>query len=162
MKSYFYLIFLIVGISLAGLTGFQMITSLFSYPVFMTVSGYSMNPVLHQFDLLILEPIESTDVEIGLIVAVDHRGNGHFFEGYTVHRVIELKEIDGKQYVRTKGDYNSYADELVQIQDVSTKLSFFIPYVGFVLAPPVNVMMILVFLFLAFRYHKQTGPDSEN
>jgi len=162
LKRQYAIPLLIAGITLAGLTGFQIITSLFGAPILMSVNGKSMSPVFEQFDLLIMELIEPEDIEIGMIVAVDHRADGHFFEGYVVHRVVEMKEIDGDLLVRTKGDFNDDADELVYIEDVVAKVLTSIPVVGFVLSPPVNAMIILSLLYLGFRFYssEKISPSS--
>jgi len=113
-----------------------------------------MNPVFEQFDLLFLKLISPEEINVGMIVAVDHRANGHFYQGFWVHRVVEIGEIDGEITVRTKGDFNDYEDDLVFVNDVKATVILSVPVIGFLLSPPTNVMIILVLLFLGFRYYK--------
>ena len=154
MKRQYAKLFLIVGLALAALTGFQMITALFGAPLLLTVQGISMSPVFEQFDLLILKLISPEELKLGMIVAVDHRANGHFYEGFWVHRIVEIEEVDGEMMVRTKGDFNEYEDEFVFVDDVKATVVFSVPVIGFLLMPPLNVMIILGLLFMAIRYYK--------
>ena len=154
LKRKYAVSFLIIGLVLAALTGFQMITSLFGAPLLLSVNGNSMSPVFEQFDLLFLKLISPEEIKVGMIVAVDHRANGHFYLGFWVHRVIEIGEIDGEITVRTKGDFNDHEDDLVFVNDVKATVILSVPVIGFLLSPPSNVMIILVLLFLGVRYYK--------
>ncbi len=148
--------FLIAGIALAGLTAFEIVTSLLGPPILMVVQGDSMLPVFQYFDLLVMDPIRPDEVEAGMIVAVDHREAGYPYGGFIVHRVYQFEDKkDGEPWVSTKGDNNEHPDEPVPVSDVVAKVAYSIPLVGFVLAPPVNVMIILALLFLAFRSYKK-------
>jgi len=131
-----------------------MLTSLFGAPLILSVQGNSMSPVYEQFDLLILKLISPEEIKLGMIVAVDHRGNGHFYQGFWVHRVVEIEEIDGEMLVRTKGDSNKYEDELVVVADVKATVVFSAPVIGFLLTPPLNVMIILGLLFVGVKNYK--------
>ncbi len=131
-----------------------MLTSLFGAPLILSVQGNSMSPVYEQFDLLILKLISPDEVKLGMIVAVDHRGNGHFYEGFWAHRVVEIEEIDGEMKVRTKGDSNKYEDEFVVVGDVKATVVFSAPVIGFLLTPPLNVMIILGLLFVGVKNYK--------
>ena len=154
MKRQYAKLFLIVGLALAAFTGFQILTSLFGAPLILSVQGNSMNPVFEQFDLLILKLISPEEIKLGMIVAVDHRANGHFYQGFWVHRVVEIEEIDGEMMVRTKGDFNKYEDEFVFVDDVKATVVFSAPIIGFLLTPPLNVMIILGLLFVGIRNYK--------
>jgi signal peptidase len=146
---------------MAAFSSFQIMASLIGSPLLMVVNGYSMVPVFQPFDLLIMDAIDADEVKMGMIVAVDHRDEAHFFEGYIVHRVHQIEEKNGYPWVSTKGDNNSYADEPVPIDDVVAKVAYSIPMIGFVLGPPVNMIIIIVFLFLAFKsYQKQKTLSS--
>ena len=154
MKRQYAVSFLIAGLILATITGFQMITSLFGVPLLLSVNGNSMNPVFEQFDLLFLKLISPEEIKVGMIVAVDHRANGHFYQGFWVHRVVEIGEIDGEMTVLTKGDFNDYEDDLVFVNDVKATVILSIPVIGFLLSPPTSVMITLGLLFVGFRYYK--------
>ena len=122
----------------------------------MVTMGESMIPVLEPNYLIIMSPVHASEVEVGMIVAVDHRGEHLFpFGSYIVHRVESIKEKDGELFVRTKGDNNKLRDERVPISDVKTKLIYAIPFVGLILTPPVSVMIILGFLYMAFRSYRK-------
>jgi len=120
----------------------------------LSVNGNSMNPVFEQFDLLFLKLISPEEIKVGMIVAVDHRANGHFYQGFWVHRVVEIGEIDGEMTVLTKGDFNDYEDDLVFVNDVKATVILSIPVIGFLLSPPTSVMITLGLLFVGFRYYK--------
>jgi signal peptidase I len=104
-----------------------------------------------------MDAVEPDDIEVGMIVAVDHRAEGHFFDGgYVVHRVLRTEDRGGELWVSTKGDNNKVADGFVPIEDVVARVVYSIPMIGFVLFPPVNLILSLAFIFLALKSYRKS------
>lgn len=69
------------------------------------VKGNSMLPLLREGDIVFIVKSGPQNIEVGDIVV---------YRTYTgsliIHRVIEVREIDGKYYYVTKGDNNNIPD----------------------------------------------------
>ncbi len=104
------------------------------------VRGISMLPLLREGDVVILEKKPIEEISVGNII-VYRSVKGHLI----IHRVVEIKEIDGVTYFVTKGDNNprddSYLyeyprgrgvtyDRVVGVVWSPFGLPFKIPYVG--------------------------------
>ena len=92
----------------------------------LTVTSYSMWPVLKRGDLIFIKAVEPEDIEIGSVI-VFHRE-----EGMAVHRVVSM---DGYT-ITTRGDANPKEDQPITYEDVVGRVPtigdrpFKIPFVG--------------------------------
>lgn len=77
------------------------------YPVASITSG-SMWPALKKGDLVLMEGIEKSKLEVGDIVVYKNK------KGFTIHRIIELD----KETLKTKGDANNISDAPVKYEDI--------------------------------------------
>jgi len=77
------------------------------FPVSM-ITGSSMEPTLHEGDVVIWTPVRMEDVGIGDIVVF----RSYVYPGRIIsHRVVEITEFGGERYFKTKGDGNNYTDQ---------------------------------------------------
>jgi len=104
-----------------------------SAPMVVVVSG-SMEPNINKGDLLFIQGVDPEDIEVGDVIVYDAHGLWVGApEDPIVHRVIDIKEDDGKLYFVTKGDANELKDkEPVPENRVLGKVVGRIPYVGWV------------------------------
>lgn len=123
---------------------------------FYVVSSGSMEPVLKQYDILVVRDGQSFDeLKVGEII-VFHRPEGG--DRVIVHRIIEVLEgRDGERIIRTKGDANPSSipgtDFPITKDDYIGKVVYVIPGVGFItqaIAPPVNYIIIAIILAILF------------
>lgn len=136
---------------------------------FYVVSSGSMEPVLKQYDILVVRDGNSfDDLKVGEII-VFHRPEGG--DRVIVHRVVEILEgRDGERILRTKGDANPSSipgtDYPIEKQDYIGKVVYVIPGVGFItqaIAPPVNYIIIAIILAILFfnRMGKKSKPSAD-
>ncbi|MHA1581757.1 MAG: signal peptidase I [Candidatus Baldrarchaeia archaeon] len=109
-----------------------------SKPV-VVVEGVSMQPTLHEGDILIVKGVDPEDIKIGdIIVFESSESTPHISPNRTVvHRVIDIKydEKQGQYLYLTKGDNNKtnpIPDGWVPYKDVYGKVIFRIPRVGII------------------------------
>lgn len=137
---------------------------------FYVVSSGSMEPVLKQYDILVVRDGQSfEELKVGEII-VFHRPEGG--DRVIVHRVIEILEgRDGERIIRTKGDANPSSipgtDFPITIDDYIGKVVYVIPGVGFItqaIAPPVNYIIIAIILAILFfnRMGKKSKPQVQD
>jgi signal peptidase len=76
--------------------------------VIAVVEGYSMNPLLHEGDVVIVTP--SRDLDLGdVVIFKNDRGE------YVIHRVVGVIKCSGKILYMTKGDNNPFIDQMTSI-----------------------------------------------
>ncbi len=68
------------------------------------VEGISMEPLLHTGDVVIIIPQKPDEIHPGDIVVYTTG------QKYIIHRVIEIKKLDGEYCYIVKGDNNPYPD----------------------------------------------------
>lgn len=133
---------------------------------FYVVSSGSMEPVLKQYDILVVRDGQSfDDLKVGEII-VFHRPEGG--DRVIVHRVIEILEgRDGDRIIRTKGDANPASipgtDFPIEREDYIGRVVYVIPGVGFItqaIAPPVNYIIIAI--ILAILFFNRMGKKSKS
>jgi len=95
------------------------------------VSSYSMEPVLHVGDLLVIVGVKPSDIKVGDIIV--YRG----YREPIVHRVIKVGIVNGVYRFLTKGDANAYPDQnardptsWVGEEEVLGKVVIVVPYLG--------------------------------
>lgn len=135
---------------------------------FYVVSSGSMEPVLKQYDILVVRDGQSfDDLKVGEII-VFHRPEGG--DRVIVHRIVEIVEgSDGERILRTKGDANPSSipgtDFPIEQGDYIGRVVYVVPGVGFItqaIAPPVNYIIIAIILAILFfnRMGKKSKSDS--
>ena len=150
-----YLAYPLFGIAaiVAVLIIFQVITATMEQPRFMVVVGDSMLPALEPYEVVFLEPVD--DIEVGDIVALDYSYYTLFSSsGYFVHRVIKVWEKDGESFLQTKGDNNKLPENAMPAEKVVGRVTGSISYLGLLIGPPGNFVIIGVAL-LAALYAKR-------
>jgi len=113
---------LVILIAVFGL----ILPGIFASKLAVVYSG-SMAPAMPMGALAVMEPVDPADIKVGDMIAF----NPSWKPGDTVsHRVIEVLD-DG---FRTKGDANENPDlDIVAATDVTGRVSFNIPHLGYVL-----------------------------
>lgn len=91
----------------------------------MSVVSNSMLPVIERGDAVVVKKT-NTDLKVDDIISFSSNGRN------TIHRIVEIEEIDGIIYYHTKGDNNNAEDtSLVPVNNIYGKVLFKIPYIGY-------------------------------
>ena len=123
---------------------------------FYVVSSGSMEPVLKQYDILVVRDGNSfEDLKVGEIIVFNRPEGG---DRVIVHRIVEITEgRDGDRILRTKGDANPSSipgtDFPIERGDYIGRVVYVIPGVGVItqaIAPPVNYIIIAIILAILF------------
>ena len=140
----------------ATLTVFQLVTLGLGVPQLMVVTGDSMLPALHSYDIVFLEPIK--DIQVGQIVVVDYRDKNNLFSNYdyVVHRVTKLWDKEGDQYMLTQGDNAKYPEYAAKSDRAIAKVASLVSLLGFVIYPPGNFLIIGGALMALIIYKKKS------
>ncbi|MDK6028417.1 signal peptidase I [Ignisphaera sp. 4213-co] len=72
------------------------------------VEGYSMNPLLHDGDIVLILP--ANKINLGDIIVFKNDYNE-----YVIHRVVGIINCSGKNLYITKGDNNQFIDQVTFI-----------------------------------------------
>lgn len=122
----------------------EKIPNFMGYKNFIVLTG-SMKPTLNIGDIVFVK--ETTNIKEQDIVSFRVQNS------VVTHRVVEIKEENGKTIYITKGDANSGNDtELLSIENIEGKYIFKIPFVGRIilfLQKPIG-MIILCLIFSIF------------
>ena len=112
------LVLLLVTMAAPRLLGYQ------SYVIY----GSSMEPTIKLGSLVVAEPVKVDDLQIGDIVVFRSDGNG-----VTVtHRIVAIREEDGRRYFETRGDASNAADPVeVGLENGARKVVYHLPYLGY-------------------------------
>lgn len=97
------------------------------YPV--AVLSNSMNPMFSKGDSIIVEKIDKTSLEnLQVYDIIYYRKNNR----YIIHRIVEIKEENGKRIFITKGDNNQEKDSWnVYEEEIIGIMKFNVPYLGY-------------------------------
>ena len=113
----------------------------------------SMEPAIHENDLVFVSASDHYDV--GDVVVYQ---DGTML---VIHRIIA---IDGDT-ITTKGDANNASDEPVKLDSVKGKMTFRIPYIGFIFkyikTVPGTIIVVLLAVFLMYRSRRKE-KDKDN
>ena len=97
------------------------------FPIFMMgVGSESMTGTINKGDAVIAyKDTKEPKVEVDDIIVFEAPGK------ILIHRVVEIEEIDGIKYYRTKGDINGTRDSLdITIDKIKGKVKYRIPYIA--------------------------------
>ncbi len=97
----------------------------------MTFNDYKFTNGFNKGDIMILKGVQPKDIKIGDVVVYEN----NFNKNPIIHRVIEIKQKEGKYYFMTKGDNNFGSDPLEVSEDQvknTGKAVFRLPLLGWV------------------------------
>jgi len=101
---------------------------------FMAVFGTSMEPELHAGNLILIEGVSSSDVEVGdiIVFTIPSAVREHYnYPPVVAHRVIKVRDSETGVTFRTQGDNTGEDPFTVRPQDLMGQVSKQIPYLGF-------------------------------
>jgi len=117
-------------VALISLIFFVLLAPHFGF-TFLTIMGDSMAPVLPAGSVTLVQPVESSDIQIGDIIAYK---SGSETSPLVTHRVIALIYGEESLSFQTSGDANEKPDRnLVSASKVIGKVVFHIPFIGFIM-----------------------------
>ena len=118
-------------ITLLALFIFVLVAPLLGF-VFLTVLGDSMAPALPAGSVAVVQPVASSDIRVGDIIAYKSRSED---SPLVTHRVTEVLSQEGSVSFQTGGDRNEEPDRNpVASSSVVGKVGFHIPLLGFLLS----------------------------
>ncbi|MFB0559414.1 MAG: signal peptidase I [Dehalococcoidales bacterium] len=101
---------------------------------FMSIYGTSMEPELQAGNLILIEEVPPSDVEVGdiIVFTIPAAVREHYnYPTIIAHRVIEVRTSERGVTFRTKGDNTGEDPFSVRPQDLRGTVSRQIPYLGF-------------------------------
>jgi signal peptidase I len=135
---------------------------------FMPVFGSSMEPALQSGSLLIIKPVEVTEIQEGDIIV--YNVPRYFREYYDyppiiAHRIIEVSEDHLGLCFQTKGDNASIDPFVIRPQDIrgtfSSQISYFgFPFLFFQSEPGAIFVIFVIVLLIIFLYSKELSRGS--
>ncbi len=105
------------------------------------MKGTSMDPVIVQGDLIIVEPVNISSVRVGDIVVYRSLGEN------IAHRVIAVQKYSGMTSLTVKGDNNPAPDGgYVTSASIVGRVAVTVPYAGALisLTPPYNALLLFI------------------
>jgi signal peptidase len=139
------------------------------YETYVVGSG-SMQPVLQVGEAVMIRRVPPEQLTAGDIVTFNPSAGGRTI----THRIIEIRELDGRPYLRTKGDANSTPDvDLVpaaavvgRVDSTSQNWGSLLVFIDSTLGRfvtiviPLGILMIeqIFHLFRLLRPHKEESP----
>ena len=98
-----------------------------AFPLYLIgIGSESMTGAINKGDAAFTYKEKNVDkINVGDIIVFDIR------KKTLVHRVVEIEEIDGIKYYRTKGDANNTKDNIdIKFEDIKGKVLYRIPYIA--------------------------------
>jgi signal peptidase len=121
-----------------------MATNLLSYNSFVIYSG-SMEPTVKVGSLLLTRPVDAEDLQVGDVITYRSPGN----HTTLTHRIVSIRQEDGQQVLTTKGDASLKPDpQEVVLRGQVSRMSFDIPYLGYVVDFAKSTLGIVLFLLV--------------
>ncbi len=145
---------IIVGASIIFVIfGIRMILGLdFTESPFYVVSSASMVPALNVNDVLIVQGVNFNDIKVKDIIVFHSPSN---YDKIIVHRVKDIKEVNGIRTITTKGDANPTVipgtDYPITKDEYIGKVIFVIPKLGYItnlIPPPLNYVIVGIIIAL--------------
>lgn len=103
----------------------MLISCKFKYGIIVVGSG-SMTGTLNKGDAVIFEKYQRQEIKKGQVIIFDYNGIE------TIHRVIDVKKVNGEYRYYTKGDANSRNDEEFRIkEDIYALVKLRVKYIGY-------------------------------
>jgi len=108
------------------------------------VASGSMSPALEVGDLVIVQGVPPTSIQVGDIIVFDSPQGSR-----TIHRVIRMQTLpNGTTQFKTKGDANPNEDDWIQEQYVHGRVLYRIPYIGWLALDPTIPIIIIVTIII--------------
>ncbi len=111
----------------------------------LTLTGGSMEPAIPKGAVVVLEPVDSSALRVGDVVTVRLPTSG----SHVTHRILDVTEVEGATWLRTKGDANPTPDPaLLPAADLEGRVIAWIPALGYLmrlLSAPQGVLFVLAF-----------------
>ncbi|KON89594.1 hypothetical protein AF332_24055 [Sporosarcina globispora] len=124
--------------------------SLLGFQLF-TVLSNSMVPYFETGDMVIIKEVTQSDVNENDVITFKEE-NGKFI----THRVIEIKNHNGRVQFVTQGDNNNVKDEeMVTDQNLVGKQVFLIPKAGYAVkfvSAPIGFILLVLFPILGYIF----------
>lgn len=128
LSKIFYGLFLALLLSVAGLFLATMLPIPGNVEVKIVKSG-SMEPSIRTGGIVILQP--SSHYGVGDVITFGEDSRDMI---PTTHRIVSVREENGKTFFTTKGDANEEADTQIVVQsDIAGKVIVAVPYAGYIL-----------------------------
>ncbi|HEU5318483.1 MAG TPA: signal peptidase I [Chloroflexota bacterium] len=131
------LLTVVCGLAIAVVLGLTIGPRFFAYETFIVRSG-SMEPSIHTGALVIVQPVQPADVRVGDVITFRRPEDP---DNTITHRVVEVRAgapaagLPAVPVFRTKGDANNVADPWdVQLQGIAWRVTFSVPFAGYVFA----------------------------
>lgn len=134
VSKIFYWLLLALLVLVAGATAFTILEAPGGYRLFVVQSG-SMEPVIKTASMVLVVPqSEYRQGEVITFLANPSANLKH--PGSTItHRIVAVKDDEGRKIYQTKGDANNAADkDTVSQKQILGKTLFSVPYIGYVIA----------------------------
>lgn len=94
------------------------------------VEGGSMAPSLEAGSVAVAKPTSRYALEVGDVIARDDSPGG----APTLHRIIDITDVDGERFLTTQGDANSTPDpQPVVLRGPGDRVVYSVPYAGYIL-----------------------------
>jgi signal peptidase len=128
-NAVFYLLLLTMAVLLfflfqSRLTGG--VPQVFGYQVYIVYGG-SMSPAFEAGSLIIAEPVDPADIEVGDIITYGAEGST-----YTTHRVTQVHGSGADLFFTTRGDANEVEDRgVVSAAELRGRVVTALPYLGY-------------------------------
>ena len=96
------------------------------------INGHSMEPTIPYGSVVFAETVPVDELKVGDVITFTPPPEYAVSEPVT-HRIIEIKEVDGKRQFRTQGDNNDSPDPWTVTFDSSSqaRVAFHVPYAGY-------------------------------
>jgi len=121
-------------------------------PLVVVASG-SMSPALELGDLIIVQGIPPTSIQVGDIIVFNSPQGIR-----TIHRVTKIQTLDGTIQFRTKGDANPTEEPYwTPEQKVHGRVLYRISYIGWLaLDPTIPIIIIVILVIIILVWPEKT------
>jgi signal peptidase len=112
------------------------------------VASGSMSPALQVGDLIIVQGVPATSIQVGEIIIFDSPQ-----ESPTIHRVTRIQTLpNGTIEFKTKGDANPAEDDYwVTSKNIHGRVLYRIPYLGWLaLEPTIPIIIIIIAVIVVY------------
>ncbi len=157
----------LAGLGVLGLLGLVLVTAavprLWGYQTYV-IYGSSMEPTIKLGSLVVAEPVATDDLQVSDIIVFRSSGNGTT----VTHRIVGVREEDGRRYFQTKGDASNGGDPLeVTLENGVQQVAYDLPYVGYFVdfaGSTLGIVLLLVLPaagLLVSYWSKRRGPQPQ-
>lgn len=145
-----------IYLSVQRLSNPEKIADLFGFKIFTIISG-SMEPTIKIGDVIIVKNVKTeNDIKVDDIIAYSEQ------KSIITHRVIEIKETDGRKAYVTQGDNNNAADEeTIGFGRLEGVMVAILPKLGKVFSYAHNTTILITVFAIIFIYYKITSRKED-